>query len=163
MKKAEDRCTGHCCQKLTIPFSPEKLREAYDAWLRSQNGYPIHMNHTEDNQKIYSDIHLIAPMLEHLGEFEVSPVKQVNKLIRIGKPTKGHYYRCKNFDTKKKICTIYEIRPHMCRSYPNGHPCNYSGCTWSTHKAKKETPKQTRERRKKLKAEAASASDQGGA
>ena len=32
---------------------------------------------------------------------------------------------CKLFDTKKRQCTVYEARPGVCRSYPEGKRCGY--------------------------------------
>jgi Fe-S-cluster containining protein len=33
---------------------------------------------------------------------------------------------CRFFDTEERRCTVYEARPHACRSYPgNGRRCGY--------------------------------------
>lgn len=161
-KTTQSRCTGHCCQKFTIPLSPQELREAYDRWLRTQNGYPVPMNGHVDDGKLYQDIHLIAPMVVHLGEFKTTPIRQVNPLVVLGKNRGGHYYRCKHFDSKEKKCTIYETRPHMCRSYPNGKTCNYAACTWKSHKAKKKTRSEIRSERKAMEAGLKQQADPGG-
>lgn len=99
---------------------------------------------------IFTDIHLIAPMVVYLGP-DASLPKQVNPTDEavLGKPEiPGHRYRCKHFDPKAKVCTIYDIRPAMCRDYPgkDDATCNYAGCTWKARKAKRETAVQRRDR-----------------
>lgn len=141
-KTITDRCTGHCCQMFTIPYSPDELWSTYRRWLTG--GEPITMN-GNDPQPIAQDIHLIAPMVVHQGYLEVALMPSINpgddQLL--GKDLgRAHYYSCKHFDAKQKICTIYEQRPAMCRAYPNGKLCNYKGCTWISQKAKKETAKE---------------------
>ncbi|MEA3151651.1 MAG: uncharacterized protein QOD56_2590 [Gammaproteobacteria bacterium] len=32
---------------------------------------------------------------------------------------------CKLFDRKKRQCTVYAARPHVCRKYPYGDRCGY--------------------------------------
>ena len=32
---------------------------------------------------------------------------------------------CRFFDTSERRCTVYEARPKVCRSYPNGSKCGY--------------------------------------
>ena len=32
---------------------------------------------------------------------------------------------CRFFDTEARRCTIYEARPHVCRSFPGGGRCGY--------------------------------------
>ncbi len=37
-----------------------------------------------------------------------------------------HYGKiCQFFDTSERRCTVYEARPKVCRSYPNGKQCGY--------------------------------------
>jgi Fe-S-cluster containining protein len=96
-------------------------------------------------------------MVVYLGFTDRKP-KRVNpsdeKLL--GKPeVKSHRYRCKHFDPKKKICTIYEIRPQMCRDYPGGKgcKCQYAACTWTKRKEKQQTKKELADRKRKLTAQ----------
>lgn len=111
---------------------------------------------------IYTDIHLIAPMVVYLGPDAKMP-KQVNPTDEalLGKPEiPGHRYRCKHFDAKAKGCTIYGIRPAMCRDYPGDDwpkvavekraTCNYANCTWKARKVKRETAAQRCDRLKAL-------------
>jgi Fe-S-cluster containining protein len=101
---------------------------------------------------VYQDIHLIAPMVYYLGYTTDHPL-QVNPTDAelLGNPRERlHYYGCKNLDPATGDCTIYEIRPYMCRSYPNSGVCNYAKCTWRERKAKRETPAQRRKRKAAL-------------
>ena len=101
---------------------------------------------------IYRDIHLIAPMVRYLG-FTYDHPPQINPSDNrlLGKPkTKQHYYTCKHFNPKTRDCTIYEIRPAMCRSYPDSGLCNYAKCTWKAKRAKKQTAAELRRRKKAI-------------
>ena len=142
------RCTGHCCEIFSLPFSPDELRTAYYRWQSNAgNNAPVLMGGSETTQTIYNQIYLIAPMAKYLG-FKLTPFKRVNKPD--GRPQAGHYYTCKHFDKKERKCTIYEMRPQMCREYPYERTCNYEKCTWTRRKAKPETPAQRKTRLKVL-------------
>jgi Fe-S-cluster containining protein len=142
--KRETRCTGHCCADFTLPYSPEELKSRYLAWRR-HGVAELQMSTTTETRgvSIPEDIHLIYPMLIPLGQFHNSKDAYVNP------PDPGiersysdhhppHHYTCKHFDPKSGNCGIYDIRPAMCRNYPYGSSCNYSGCTWKERKMKKE-------------------------
>ncbi len=40
---------------------------------------------------------------------------------------KDHHFGriCRFFDTEARRCTVYEARPSVCRSFPNGNRCGY--------------------------------------
>ena len=90
---------------------------------------------------IYKDIHLITPMVIYLGFTDKKP----RQIVKSKKPSINHRYRCKHFDAKAKVCTIYEIRPAMCRDYPGKTGCNFAGCTWKSARRKPLTKKQKAE------------------
>lgn len=110
MSCVTNRCTGHCCRDFAIPFSPEQLRQQYDAWRSGADSDAAGAN-------IRADIHLIAPMV---------------RLTR----TKGegaqrtYHYRCVHLE-ENGDCGIYPIRPQMCRSFPDDKGCSFAGCTWA--------------------------------
>lgn len=155
-----DRCTGHCCQNFYMPLSPDELERGYRRWS-TDGGTQIQMNGKRDSP-IYRDIHLIAPMVVYLGpDAKMSRCVNPTDETLLGKPElPSHRYRCKHFDPKAKVCTIYDIRPAMCRDYPGEDwpnasiekraTCNYAGCTWKARKAKRETKAQLRDRLKAL-------------
>lgn len=150
-----ERCTGHCCQEFYLPYSPEELADAYKAWSGS-GGKPIAM--AKDKPKpILVDIHLITPMVVHLGfKLQEQPCVNPTDEVLLGKPeVAGNYYRCKHFDAESKNCTIYDIRPAMCRNYPYAEKCNYGGCQWTAQKAKKLTEEELKVRTEVLQAAAA--------
>jgi Fe-S-cluster containining protein len=83
--------------------------------------------------EVFTDLHLIAPMVIYLGPKAKSP-RYVNSHE---KGPDVHRYRCKHWDSKTQDCTIYEIRPLMCREYPGRDKCNFAACTWESNKRKK--------------------------
>lgn len=152
MAKKLDRCSGHCCENFSLPLSPAELEASYYAWLgREQGSSYVGMNGRE-SPRVCQDIHLIYPMLVYLGYTDKRPPKinpSDEKLL--GKPeVKLHRYRCKHLDPKTRDCTIYEIRPVMCRTYPDGRTCNFAGCTWSKYRAEPHTKAELAERRREL-------------
>lgn len=126
-----DRCTGHCCRQLTIPASPDELRKDYEDWhqqkLLDWAGVPYELPNYRP------EIHIIAPMLTHLGEFDAPPIEAVHS-VEYPPGEKRHWYTCKHLIDNN--CSIYEIRPTMCSDYPYSDDCNYADCTWDERKAK---------------------------
>lgn len=123
-------CGGKCCERFVIPFSPEDLREMYQGWLVSgTHSSPVMSKRHQDSHSNYRDtrrdpeIYLLYPMLKYLG-FKYTEPCNPRKKLKNG----SHQYTCKHYDKKTKLCTIYEIRPRMCRDYPNGHACLFPGC-----------------------------------
>ena len=101
---------------------------------------------------IYQEIFLIAPMVTYLG-FGKDFYQRINPTDEelLGGEQDRHYYMCKHFNEKMKVCSIYEHRPPMCRDYPYRSECNYAGCTWKEKKARKLTAKQNQKRKRELK------------
>lgn len=149
-RKKTDRCTGHCCRDFSLRFSPEELMAAYRRWQSGGRGERLTMSGAPRGVEL-AEIHLIAPMVVHLGHTERTP-RLVNPTDDelIGKPVRGHRYRCKHWDPKTGDCTIYEIRPLMCRDYPGRRECSYAACTWKSRKAKKETRVEQAKRKRAL-------------
>lgn len=146
MPRHHDRCSGHCCESFTLPIGPEALELSYRRWLG--DGESLQMNGDPGGPR-YQDIHLIYPMVTYIGYNAEGPelVNPTDDEI-LGRPRpKEHRYRCKHLDPATRDCTIYDIRPEMCRSYPNGGSCDYANCTWDKVKAEPDTPEE-RERRK---------------
>lgn len=103
-------CSGHCCQNITIKgLSKDDLRAAYLAWLNDATTFMS----SQGVMPVMQDIFILYPMLFPVG------------MDADGK----HVFSCKHFDEKTRLCTIYEIRPTMCRRYPNNNPCRIGGCT----------------------------------
>ena len=46
---------------------------------------------------------------------------------RILRHKKDHVYKsiCRFFDQKERRCSVYAVRPNVCRKYPYGNACGY--------------------------------------
>lgn len=102
-----ERCTGHCCRRFYMEFSPQVLKEKYERWI-------------EQGKPAYHDIGKVYPLLTFLGKSYIG-------VDGIERQDSGYYYTCKAFDGNG--CTIYDDRPQMCSNYPYGDPCKYKQCT----------------------------------
>ena len=98
----DNPCTGQCCEKFWLPYSPEELREYYVKIYKYKETDPL----------FYAELEQIAPMVIYIG-----PTENGN----------GHWYTCKWYDKETTMCTIYEVRPDMCRNYPYDQACEYCG------------------------------------
>lgn len=94
------RCVGHCCRRFAIEHSPEQLRMDYALWKKDPSSSKI------------KDIEKIATMVIHLK----SSVDGIE-----------HVYTCKNL-LSNGDCGIYQVRPQMCRDFPESDGCHYRGC-----------------------------------
>lgn len=110
---------GYCCQDVRLAESPDMLRRAYEYWKRMKSIDPN-----------FSEIYLIYPMLE----FRFENLKE----------DLPYHYLCRHFTHDKDgipACSIYEIRPAMCREFPyykdigsldtNGPLSPYRGCGYN--------------------------------
>ncbi len=76
-----------------------------------------------------------AVTIEYLHELAQDPAETgarwflEHMLIPLGKDADGaDHFGCNFFDRVDRLCTIYEKRPKMCRTYPYGRPCTM--CTY---------------------------------
>lgn len=107
---AENGCNGNCCQDFILSYSP-----AYMETLK-ENG-------NDDERHT-------AGMVIYLGYYDTDPDLFPEDHKRY-EGNDAHHYTCKHFDTKTRLCTDYENRPNMCRSYPNGIACTFKGCGYN--------------------------------
>lgn len=135
---SEHKCGGACCRRFVLGGnpSPNEIKEKYLAWCyqtRDASSETLSklsevsrtlLSSTSRSVRIPIDIHLVYPMLIYLGEHDWDPCDP--KKHHAGK--KIHHYGCKHFDTKTNLCTIYDIRPMMCKTYPGDNPCLFPGC-----------------------------------
>lgn len=105
-----DRCTGACCKKMPLPYSPERMAWFYRAW-RNQIKGAVDVN----------DIHLLWPMVRFTGETRDTEIE--------GKTETRWLYDCAH-QSENGDCGIYEDRPEMCRNYPYRNKCERSECQW---------------------------------
>ena len=88
-------CKSECCKRFTLPESYTTLKKAYNKWRKSE---------TDESQ--FEDIDLIFPMLLPLDEGKVQKAADYSKF---------YTYKCKHLVEGK--CSIYTIRPKMCRGF----------------------------------------------
>lgn len=100
------RCSGHCCRAFTLPYSPEQLLQP---------------------DRLLEDGDVIRGMLVFLKEANEGDPHPTDPV----QTTAGRkwYYTCKHLDDQSGNCMIYATRPMMCRDYPYGNECKFSGCT----------------------------------
>jgi len=121
-----NRCVGHCCKDIGLSQSPEQLEHSYRRWVADQSydSIPI-VNGDQSASAIFGEVWLLYPMLTFIKKDLKHPEGSNKKPV--------YHYKCKNFDSKKKICTIYDIRPSMCRSFGSGdRGCGYKSCKWDS-------------------------------
>ena len=114
-----NRCTGHCCENFTLPYTPMELKHRAKR-LKVGDKY-FHEDHTQ-----------VAEMVIFLGTYASGTDRRGRKKIKGTKLYYGksiHHYTCKHYNRETRNCMNYENRPAMCRNYPDGHKCNYRGCT----------------------------------
>lgn len=110
---------GFCCQDVRLAESPDMLERAYGYWKRSKSIDPV-----------FSEIYLIYPMLKF--KFE-NPEEDM-----------PYHYHCVHFSHDAEgipMCSIYPIRPRMCRDFPyyekekyldrDGPLSPYNGCGYN--------------------------------
>jgi len=130
-RKLYNRCMGECCEDIGLKVSPQELETSYYLWLSAEKyGKSDEISKsiiTFDIKRIgiFQDIHLIYPMLKFIKKdysHPEQPKKESEKII--------YHYTCRFFDKKKRECAIYNIRPNMCRTYPNNGVCRNPKCRW---------------------------------
>jgi len=123
--KLYDRCMGECCEDIGLPVSPVELKESYKAWVvQSYGRIKTSMSLNGKPDLIFQDIHLMYPMLKFLKVNKTHPESGKRR------GSKVYHYTCIHFDKNKRKCGIYDIRPQMCRSYPDKKFCNNKKCRW---------------------------------
>lgn len=130
-----NRCTGHCCRRFYLPFSPTELQRAaeYTKTYYDENGVDG-KKHKEGweagwfddtgkvQRRFFIDVEQIADMAIFIEKTTLDANLEKHHI-------EGHWYTCKNFDTETSNCKIYETRPDMCRMYPSSGVCDYKACT----------------------------------
>jgi Fe-S-cluster containining protein len=109
------RCTGHCCQRFHLPYTPEELADAHHRAIVNE-------------EPETSDLRMIGLMVRYVGPdigLDCNGDQRPPALF-----PQGAWYTCSHFVDGN--CSIYETRPRMCREYPYRAPgCKYRDCTWS--------------------------------
>lgn len=132
MTGSGDRCTGKCCQAFPLGiYSIEELQASYDGELRWTLGEMFGWSGPRAPYPMPRIAEIIDwwPWMIHLGRYHDHPTT--------GKPTPEgatDYFTCSKQDPSTGDCTVYDARPHFCRSYGVTCACEHDGCTWSAAK-----------------------------
>jgi len=76
----------------------------------------------------------LHPTIEMVERFALNGSAEANFVLEMlleradPAPDPEPYYACKHLDRATRLCTVYEIRPQMCRDYPGDVPCKW--CTY---------------------------------
>lgn len=118
-----DRCSGHCCLFFSIG-APDEFSALVAQRVTGGDIYA-------------EELMQIKSMVLYRGVMKnpFHPVVPHPRILDADLPEPQHWWTCKHYDVENNNCEIYESRPTMCRSYPNGHPCLYVGCTWDEARA----------------------------
>lgn len=116
---AAGQCPGFCCEGFTMSVSMEDRQLMIDAQTAGLDHWIDSKGHRHNGW--YVDDY-------------VSPQFIQDMLILTGEEWGGSpLHSCKHFDKEKRLCTIYDRRPGLCRIFPfAGHPCDFAhkGCTF---------------------------------
>jgi Fe-S-cluster containining protein len=134
------KCCGKCCEDFYLPFDEKGLEELYENHVHNkeieQHNKDIQNKkkdgeYRHDWKPVKSEIWLVYVMAIYLGSDHISGEtgEKLQKTV--------HHWSCRFHDKETKKCTIYEVRPHFCRTFPNYHDtpdglqrCLYKGCTF---------------------------------
>jgi Fe-S-cluster containining protein len=147
-------CSGACCENFGLPYTHEEFQEMV---RRHKSGEATFVDRKGVLKTIplKHEIEYITDMLIPLAysnisaesEFEGQTIVQKFKSLypdhepydgaMNGCDLKdgelyGYYFTCKHFDTKDRICTAYENRPYLCKSFGINFQCGYKGCGINT-------------------------------
>lgn len=133
------RCTGHCCEDFTLPFSP--MQFAWWAKLLRLGKLPTYWR-LYGKRRYGSELNKGA-----VNNYNPDEIRKVSEMIIfkyssktcLGNPNRKidhelYHYTCKHFNKSTGNCMNYENRPGMCRDYPNTGTCKYKGCTRTCEK-----------------------------
>jgi Fe-S-cluster containining protein len=121
MAEEINRCTGHCCKKFTLQHTPNKLKLLFIGKGKANYDGGDHQFDSKKVQQIFL-------MVKFLGMQKTDPATNDELINEVP------VYSCRNFNTVTNNCDIYEHRPKICRDYPNGIKCRYTGCTRTVKK-----------------------------
>ncbi len=73
----------------------------------------------------------VSRLARHFGFSEAAATERFTKVVdkgeRVLRHRKDHIYKsvCMFLDQDKRCCTVYDVRPGLCRVYPYGSRCGY--------------------------------------
>lgn len=144
-------CSGKCCEKFTFQYT---IQEISDMIVAKEAGFNFWRDRNNIERVIsgspIEELKQVRDMLIPLGESEMCPKQNqtfndIHTALGWKKEDitqermKNHYivrdgtissliFTCKHFDTQNRICSIYDQRPLMCKSYTCQDDCHYEDC-----------------------------------
>lgn len=104
------KCNGLCCKGFTLKFTPPEFAREL-ARLPDNEQYK-----KLSSMLIFIGMHKQCPTDLESGTAHHSPLP---------------WYTCKHLDVSSGLCGDYDNRPSLCRKYPYGMTCEYTGCSFS--------------------------------
>ncbi len=123
------RCTGHCCRRVIIQFSPYELARCVQALKEGKNTFLLDSGKEHRHSYTLEEFTKVNDMVIWLGTSDVDPADGAKLLTKEGQPRFEHNYTCKHHDPVSGDCLNYENRPNMCSQYPYKRSCMYTECT----------------------------------
>lgn len=117
-------CKGFCCDDIGLSTAPHELENSYHKVIKGDSGkndYGLSLSINETKNPKWVDIHLTYPMLVFTHKDNIHPDGDV----KTNDSNIVYHYRCKHHNKKTKDCDIHEIRPMMCRTFPDNKFCGY--------------------------------------
>ena len=117
-------CKGFCCDDFAVTVSPEEVENAYHIWVNKggdveRRGLTRTFKKVHGEHRYFDGIHLIFPMLVFTHQDNIHPDGDVTASDTI------YHYKCKHHNAKTNDCDIHEIRPMVCRTFPDNKFCGY--------------------------------------
>lgn len=103
-------CNGDCCAVFFLPYTISEMRRRAPT-LR-------------DGQQIAEMVIPLTPKEARERREQLAPGSIA---LPIRWRDRGHHFTCRHWDPETRLCGIYEDRPTMCRTFPDGDPCEH-GC-----------------------------------
>ena len=98
------KCTGYCCSYDRIEVSKKDIKRLAKYFGMAEQD--VKSRHTKTYKLKENDEITLEQILRHKKDHIFTSV-------------------CKFLDSESRQCTIYEVRPKVCRQYPNTTRCGY--------------------------------------
>ena len=123
------RCTGHCCRRVIIQFSPYELARCLQGLRNGVKEFTLDNGEVHVHNYALEELTKVCDMVLWLGTSDVDPADGARLLTQDGARRFEHNYTCRHFDPVSGDCLNYANRPRMCSEYPFRQACRYTACT----------------------------------
>lgn len=105
-------CTGACCDPVKLPAA-EYVRLRLDPGSVNDGEVLVDMLRGAPSAGDLLDLAVVDRLKARAGQ---------ERAVLL-------HLTCRHFDQASRRCGIYDRRPQMCSSFPNGGPCEFCGAT----------------------------------